>query len=114
MDPARANASSIKHTGDRLAEHLSAFMQTHDLSIMDLARLLRTTPETLESWFSDEMAPPACLLALMIMLQTLPRTLAPAGTGSRAAGNGDIFRGSNACEPGAQDREEALRRVRAI
>jgi len=42
----------------------------HHLRWEQLASLLRITPQTLEEWFSDGVAPPASCLALAVLFDT--------------------------------------------
>lgn len=95
---------------ERTAERLRSFMSTHELSLSELAELLRTSPETLEEWLDSGSAPPAWLLALMILLPIVPK-----GKGLRYAASEpvpDCF--SSRLPAITEAREEALRRVRAI
>jgi DNA-binding transcriptional regulator YiaG len=100
MFPTRENTAHSAQKNCSLAERLQAFMRTHHLSLEELAVVLRTPPQTLAHWFDDGMAPPACLLALMVLLETLPR------------GKGFVSEGKIGLDDGRQ--EEGLRRVRAI
>jgi hypothetical protein len=105
------NAAKLVHC-DSVTERLRAFMDTHDLSLNELAGLIRTPPETLEYWFQCDLTPPASLLALMVLFPIVPREKGRAGTDPRTAprpGSSSAARVlSNTQE------EEALRRVRAI
>ncbi|MGO9866612.1 MAG: helix-turn-helix domain-containing protein [Rhodomicrobium sp.] len=102
ISPGRASAPQ---DGENSVERLQAFMKTHNLSLEDLAKLLRTPPQTLEDWFNDGLSPPASLLAVMILLETLPQAWSFFG----------IDRGqSSGIAPAPLTPEEALRRVRAI
>jgi hypothetical protein len=97
---------------DRVTERLRAFMDTHDLSVNELAGLLRTPPETLEYWFQCDLTPPASLLALMVLFPIAPREKGRAGTGPRTA---PLAGSSSAAHVlSNSEEEEALRRVRAI
>jgi hypothetical protein len=97
---------------DRVTERLRAFMDNHDLSLNELAGLLRTPPETLEYWFQCDLTPPASLLALMVLFPIVPREKGRAGTGSRTA---PLAGSSSAARVLSNTQEEeALRRVRAI
>ena len=49
ISPGRASAPQ---DGENSVERLQAFMKTHNLSLEDLAKLLRTPPQTLEDWFT--------------------------------------------------------------
>ena len=42
----------------------------HHLRSEQFASLLRITPQTLEEWFSDGVAPPASCLALAVLFDT--------------------------------------------
>ena len=54
---------------------LRLFLDTHHLSLEELADLLRITPQTLEEWFSEGMAPPASCLALAVLFDTRRQVL---------------------------------------
>ena len=110
MVSTQGNAVDVSQNGDGLAKRLRAFMEAHNLSVEELAQLLKTPPEILYDWFNEDMPPPACLIALMVLVQTLPQERRQPVTHSQTAepcGN-DFRHGSD------KDREEALRRVRAI
>jgi hypothetical protein len=49
---------------------LRVFLDKHHLGLEELAGLLRITPQTLEEWFSEGMAPPASCLALAVLFDT--------------------------------------------
>jgi transcriptional regulator with XRE-family HTH domain len=100
------NSTTVPMEEENSGERLRAFMKTHNLSLHDLAGLLRTTPQTLEDWLKDGLAPPASLLAFMILLETVPQAWSLFGVQSQA-----IRRYS---DTPARSSEEALRRVRAI
>ena len=51
---------------DKMLELLRLFLDTHHVGLEELAGLLRITPQTLEEWFSEDMAPPAAFLALAV------------------------------------------------
>ncbi len=107
MNSISPGAASVPQDGENPVERLRAFMKTHNLSLHDLAKLLRTPPQTLEDWFNDGLSPPASLLAVMILLDALPQAWSFFGIEPRAAkpdGN------ASACVTP----EAALRRVRAI
>ena len=54
----------------KMLELLRIFLDTHGLGLAELAGLLRITPQTLEEWFSEGMAPPASCLALAVLFDT--------------------------------------------
>jgi hypothetical protein len=58
---------------DSLLERLCGFMRANNLTKEELAGLLRTSPQTLDDWFNDGMPPPASLLALSVLFETLPQ-----------------------------------------
>jgi hypothetical protein len=62
--------SQAPQCGDNLLDLLRMFLDTHHLGLEQLAGLLRITPQTLEEWFSEGMAPPASCLALAILFDT--------------------------------------------
>jgi hypothetical protein len=66
-------------------------MRAHDLNLEELAALLHTQPQTLAHWFDGGMAPPACLLALMILIDTLAPGAKPLGTPSIETARGGSF-----------------------
>jgi hypothetical protein len=49
---------------------LRMFLDTHHLGLEQLAGLLRITPQTLEEWFSEGVAPPAAFLALAVLFDS--------------------------------------------
>ena len=59
-----------KQNSDNVLGLLRLFSDTHHLSLEELAGLLRITPQTLEEWFSEDMAPPASCLALAVLFDT--------------------------------------------
>ncbi|MGA7324522.1 MAG: helix-turn-helix transcriptional regulator [Rhodomicrobium sp.] len=103
------NAANLA-TSDNVPERLRAFMLAHDLSLQELAGLLRTTPETLEQWFDGDPAPPACLLALMVLMQTIPQGWPAAGASPPYSYSSDKSLSVRNCSA----KEEMLKRVRAI
>ena len=56
-----------QQSGNNLLDLLRMFQDTHHLRLDQLAGLLRITPQTLEEWFSEGMAPPASCLALAVL-----------------------------------------------
>ena len=62
--------SQAKQNSDNVLGILRLFLDTHHLSLEELASLLRITPQTLEEWFSEGMAPPASCLALAVLFDT--------------------------------------------
>ena len=56
-----------EQNSDNSLELLRIFLDTHHLGLEELACLLRITPQTLEEWFSEGMAPPAAFLALAVL-----------------------------------------------
>jgi hypothetical protein len=59
--------SQAKQSSDNVLGLLRLFLDTHHLSLEELAGLLRITPQTLEEWFK---APPASCLALAVLFDT--------------------------------------------
>ena len=59
-----------KQDSDNVIGLLRLFLDTHHLSLEELAGLLRINPQTLEEWFSEGMAPPASCLALALLFDT--------------------------------------------
>ena len=109
MISTREHATHAGQGSDSLTERLRDFMRTHDLSREELAGLLRTAPQTLDHWFDGGDAPPACLLALMVLLGSTPKAQSRlGGHPNDAPPYGSAFR------PGELSQEEELRRVRAI
>jgi hypothetical protein len=109
----RANAAYAGRESDGLAERLRSFMRTHDLSLEDLAGILRIEPRTLDHWLNGGEAPPACLLALMVLFETRPRAQSSAA-GNAAVPHCSSFHSSRDLGLKGQHGEELLRRVRAI
>ena len=62
--------SQAKQNSDNAVGLLRLFSETNHLSLEELAGLLRITPQTLEEWFSEGMAPPAAFLALAVLFDT--------------------------------------------
>ncbi|HZV21845.1 MAG TPA: helix-turn-helix transcriptional regulator [Hyphomicrobiales bacterium] len=107
MVPANGN-----HEGsDSVIVQLRAFMKTYDLSLEELAGLLRITPQTLHHWFESGLTPPAWLLALTVLLTNRPKEISPSPA-PKAAPAAQPRYGKPA--PPLPGREEALRRARAI
>jgi hypothetical protein len=109
----RENASYAGREGDGLAEHLRSFMRTHDLSLEDLAGLLRIEPRTLDHWLTGGEGPSACLLALMVLFETRSRPQSGA-KGNATAPHGSAFHSPRDLGLKAERGEELLRQVRAI
>ena len=63
-------SSQAQQNSDNVLGLLRMFLDTHHLRLEQLASLLRITPETLEEWFSEGMAPPAAFLALAVLFDT--------------------------------------------
>ncbi len=61
--------SQAKQNSDNVLGAL-AFFDKHHLGLEELAGLLRISPQTLEEWFSEDMAPPASCLALAVLFDT--------------------------------------------
>jgi transcriptional regulator with XRE-family HTH domain len=109
----RENAGAARHESDGLEERLRSFMRAHDLSLESLAGILRVEPQTLDHWLNGGDAPPACLLALMVLFETRPRAAASAA-GEAAAPHCSSFHSSGDLKLKSQRGEELLRQVRAI
>ena len=69
--------SQAKQNNDNVLGLLRLFLDTHHLSLEELAGLLRITPQTLEEWFSEGMAPPAAFLALAVLFDTSRANIGP-------------------------------------
>jgi hypothetical protein len=63
-----------QQNSDHLLELLRIFLDTNHLGLEQLAGLLRISPQTLEEWFSEGMAPPASCLALAVLFDTRRQT----------------------------------------
>ena len=50
--------SQAKQNNDNVLGLLRVFLDKHHLGLEELAGLLRITPQTLEEWFNEGMAPP--------------------------------------------------------
>jgi hypothetical protein len=74
MSPAGESVAESRQESSHLIERLRVFMRAHHLSLEELAGLLHTQPQTLLDWFDGGETPPASLLALMILIDTLPHT----------------------------------------
>ena len=70
MSSYEAKKSQAKQNSDNVLGLLRVFLDKHHLGLEELAALLRITPQTLEEWFSEGMAPPASCLALAILFDT--------------------------------------------
>jgi len=66
---------------DNPVELLRSFLDTHHLRLEELAGLLRITPQTLEGWFSEGIAPPAAFLALAVLFDAKRHTSRRVGHG---------------------------------
>jgi hypothetical protein len=62
--------SQAKQNSDNVLGLLRLFLDTHHLSLDELAGLLPITPQTLEEWFNEGMALPASCLALAVLFDT--------------------------------------------
>ncbi len=62
--------SPAQQNSDNVLGLLRVFLDTHHLGLEQLAGLLRISPQTLEEWFSEGMAPPASYLALAVLFDT--------------------------------------------
>ncbi len=62
--------SHAQQNGDNVLGSLRRFLDTHDLSLEQLAGLLRISPQTLKEWFEEGAAPPATYLALSVLFDT--------------------------------------------
>ena len=62
--------SRAPQSGNNLLDLLHTFQDSHHLRLEQLAGLLRITPQTLEEWFSEGVAPPASFLALAVLFDT--------------------------------------------
>jgi transcriptional regulator with XRE-family HTH domain len=113
MCPAGEMASNSRQESHDLTERLRTFMQAHDLNLEELAALLHTQPQTLAHWFGGGMAPPACLLALMILIDTLPQARNRLRAPSIAAARSGSFDHAGRIRPGERNGGEASRNARA-
>ena len=68
--------SPAQQNGDNVLELLRGFIDTHHLRLEQLASLLRISPQTLDEWFSEGVAPPASCLALAVLFDTRRQVLA--------------------------------------
>jgi AraC-like DNA-binding protein len=66
MTPQEASCHA-EQNGDNSLELLRRFLETHHLSLEQLAGLFGISPPTVEEWFSEGMAPPAAFLALAVL-----------------------------------------------
>jgi hypothetical protein len=105
----RENAASAAWENDGLAERLCGFMRTHNLSLDDLAGLLRIEAEMLDHWLNGGETPPACLLALMVLFGARP-----AAQSGAATPHGSAFHSSRDLRLKGEHGADLLRRVRAI
>ena len=107
MAALEANAHD-QHHSDKLLELLRTFLDTHGLGLEELAGLLRITPQTLEEWFSEGMAPPAAFLALAVLFDARRHM-------SRRDGYGQRFLSPHRATQASRAHDEhMLRMVRAI
>lgn len=113
MNPISRDAPRLPQDSEDAAERLRSFMKAHDVGLEDLAKLLRTPPQTLEDWFKDGVSPPASLLALMLLLETMPQAWGLFGIRPRPEPAGGGVPDRSRPEATLTD-EEALRRARAI
>jgi DNA-binding transcriptional regulator YiaG len=112
----REHAPQHAQNSVRLAERIRAFMQTYGLSRAQMAEVISTPPRTLDRWLDDGVTPPACLLALMDLLETRPQVRSWIGVNGymAAAPRGRPFKRGNEYRFNDRRREEALARARAI
>jgi hypothetical protein len=57
----------------RIAERIRGFMERYNLSRREMAAILKTPDRTLGNWLDDDRNPPACMVALMDVLETQSR-----------------------------------------
>jgi hypothetical protein len=69
MSSCEAKSQALQ-CADNLLDLLRMFLDTHHLGLEQLAGLLRITPQTLEEWFSEGVAPPAAFLALAVLFDS--------------------------------------------
>ncbi len=69
MSSHKAN-SHTQQNSDNVLGLLRVFLDKHHLALEEIAGLLRITPQTLEEWFSEGVAPPASCLALAVLFDT--------------------------------------------
>ncbi len=62
--------SHPRPSGDNVLDLLRGFLDTHHLSLEQLAVLLRISPQTLTDWFEEGVAPPAAFLALAVLFDS--------------------------------------------
>ena len=72
MSSCEAKSQALQ-CGDNPLDLLRMFLDTHHLGLEQLAGLLRITPQTLEEWFSEGVAPPAAFPALAVLFDSRGR-----------------------------------------
>lgn len=72
MSSCKAKSQALQ-CGDNLLDLLRMFLDTHHLGLEQLAGLLRITPQTLEEWFSEGVAPSAAFLAHAVLFDSRGR-----------------------------------------
>src|SRR5208337_4897488 len=78
-----------------LSTRLREFMKRHDLTRDEMAAVIRTPRGTFDHWLDDDVNPPACLLALMDLLEEESRArtrLGVHGTKDGVTGRGQGHR----------------------
>jgi hypothetical protein len=78
MSSCEAKSQALQ-CGENLIGLLRMFLDTHHLGLEQLAGLLRITPQTLEEWFSEDVAPPAAFPALAVLFHSRGGALGSAG-----------------------------------
>ena len=81
--PSQEANSYAEQNRYKLVELLHSFLDTHHLSLEELAGLLRLSPLILEEWFRRGMGAPSAFLALAVLCDAERETARRAGYGSR-------------------------------
>ena len=115
MKSPRENVSGNAQSILTLRVRLREFLKRYDLTRDEMAAVIRTPRGTFDHGLDDDVNPPACLLALMDLLEEESRARTRLGVHGtrRSAPRGRPFRRGNEFRFGDKRRTQALQRARA-
>jgi hypothetical protein len=108
--------TEARHISRKLSTRLREFMGRYDLTRNEMAVVITTPRGTLDHWLDDAVNPPACLLALMDVLEEESRVRTRLGVHCAkpsVRGRGRPFRRGNEFRFNDRRRSQALQRARA-